>query len=127
MGGPQDTQGACASVYVCIFISGWGSGVRPTHLDRSWLKEAARANVDHIVVTFDTSHLDKSLLNLDACENIFTMLVTLDTSHLVKSWLNWAAFANMLTMSVTADTSQFKIGPYGPLEQSPIGDALRHS
>ena len=55
------------------------------------------------------------------------MSFAFDKSHFEISALKNIALENMRLMSATRDTSHFPIGPCGPLEQSPLGDSLRHA
>ena len=55
------------------------------------------------------------------------MSVTCPTFHVDRSWLNDLASENIEFKLVTWDTSHSPIGPYGPVEQSPTGDSLKHA
>ena len=98
-----------------------------SQMDRSWLKEDARLNMDPMLVTADTSHFDRSWLKADARMNMDPMSVTADTSHFDRSVLNSDAYAKMDFMLVTALTSQSLIDPCSSSGQSPIGEAWIHS
>ena len=80
-----------------------------------------------MLVTAETSQSDRSWLKARARLNISAILVTADTSHFDRSWLKSEASENTLPIVVTPETSQCAIDPYGPSEQSPIGDVLIHS
>merc|ERR1712032_1783541 len=78
-------------------------------------------------VTLETSHFEMSPLNADAPKNMARMFRTLDTSHFEMSPLNEILSENIWLISTTLDTSHSPIEPFGPLEQSPSGDSLRHA
>ena len=79
-----------------------------------------------MLVTLDTFHFDMSPLNDAAPRNMALISATLDTFHFEIMSLKFKK-AKIPLILVMAETSHSFIGPCGDVEQTPLGDSLRHS
>ena len=98
-----------------------------SHFEMSPLNDVAERNIAGMVITLDTSHFERSRLNDFAEKNILPMSFTLDTSHFERSPLNDVVYEKTRPMSATPDTSHSPMAPFELVEQSPLGDSLRHA